>query len=44
MIFGPDPALIFATAAAVSVLIIASPCAIGLAAPISITTEVGRGA
>ncbi len=42
--FGPDPALIFAVASAVSVLIIACPCALGLATPISITTAAGRGA
>ena len=44
MAIGPDPALIFAIAAAVSVLIIACPCALGLATPISITTAAGRGA
>ena len=42
--FGPEPALVFAIAAAVSVLIIACPCALGLATPISITTAAGRGA
>ena len=42
--FGPQPALIFAVASAVSVLIIACPCAHGLATPISITTAAGRGA
>jgi Cu+-exporting ATPase len=42
--FGPEPALVFAVAAAVSVLIIACPCALGLATPISITTAAGRGA
>jgi len=42
--FGPDPALAFAVTAAVSVLIIACPCALGLATPISITTAAGRGA
>jgi len=41
---GPEPALVFAIAAAVSVLIIACPCALGLATPISITTAAGRGA
>ena len=41
---GPDPALAFAITAAVSVLIIACPCALGLATPISITTAAGRGA
>ena len=44
MIFGPEPALVFAIAAAVSVLIVACPCALGLATPISITTAAGRGA
>ncbi|OYX27158.1 MAG: copper-translocating P-type ATPase [Rhodobacterales bacterium 32-66-7] len=44
MIFGPAPALVFAIASAVSVLIIACPCALGLATPISITTAAGRGA
>ncbi|TGD65291.1 heavy metal translocating P-type ATPase [Tabrizicola sp. WMC-M-20] len=44
LIFGPDPALVFAIASAVSVLIIACPCALGLATPISITTAAGRGA
>ncbi len=41
---GPEPALVFAIASAVSVLIIAFPCALGLATPISITTAAGRGA
>lgn len=41
---GPQPALVFAIASAVSVLIIACPCALGLATPISITTAAGRGA
>ena len=44
LIIGPEPALVFAMAAAVSVLIIACPCALGLATPISITTAAGRGA
>ena len=44
LVFGPDPALVFAIASAVSVLIIACPCALGLATPISITTAAGRGA
>jgi Cu+-exporting ATPase len=42
--FGPEPALAYAIASAVSVLIIACPCALGLATPISITTAAGRGA
>ena len=41
---GPEAALVFAIASAVSVLIIACPCALGLATPISITTAAGRGA
>jgi len=44
MIFGPENALVFAIASAVPVLIIACPCALGLATPISITTAAGRGA
>ncbi len=44
LIWAPEPALVFAVAAAVSVLIIACPCALGLATPISITTAAGRGA
>ena len=44
LIWGPSPAIVFAVAAAVSVLIIACPCALGLATPISITTAAGRGA
>lgn len=43
-IWGPEPSFIFAIASAVSVLIIACPCALGLATPISITTAAGRGA
>lgn len=44
LVFGPEPVLVFAIASAVSVLIIACPCALGLATPISITTAAGRGA
>ncbi|HEY0651070.1 copper-translocating P-type ATPase, partial [Phenylobacterium sp.] len=43
-IFGPEPRFSFGLVAAVSVLIIACPCALGLATPISIMVGVGRGA
>ena len=43
-IFGPEPRLAHALINAVSVLIIACPCALGLATPMSITVGMGRGA
>jgi len=42
--FGPEPRLVYALIVAVTTLIIACPCALGMATPMSLTTGVGLGA
>lgn len=42
--FGPEPALTYALIVAVTTLIIACPCALGMATPMSLTTGIGLGA